>query len=435
MHDIFISYEHESKSVADNIVNVLESNKIRCWYAPRDVMGDYATSICDAIADCKIFVLILNERSSKSDHCLNEVEMAYMANMESENNIVIMPFKVDEKNLNRAMEYYVKRLHWIDATNKSLDFAILELLDKIASVLGIDLKKQRAPQIGNNRLENKYDAVAEYELERLQEQLNISKSFDQETYDQVIKGKRDLKVLDIGSNTGDHIIDRLGSKSEVSRIIGIEYIQDAVDIANNKYSESNARFYSCDIEAVDFETRLSEIKKKENITSFDLINLSMIILHLKNPSKLLKILRKHLSADGTIIIKDIDDGLNLAHPDSNGDFERVFDICSRLETSGYRKSARQIPTYLLTAGFTRVCIEKIGVNTLNMNYDERQALFDTYFRFVLEDCDIMANKYPTNVSINDDNKWLKETYATLEDAFHDHGFFFNLGFMMFTAKK
>ena len=42
-HDVFISYNTRMKNVADQIVSTLEANGIKCWYAPRDVMGDYAT--------------------------------------------------------------------------------------------------------------------------------------------------------------------------------------------------------------------------------------------------------------------------------------------------------------------------------------------------------------------------------------------------------
>ncbi len=437
MHDVFISYEHESKSIADNIVNVLESSKVRCWYAPRDVIGDYATSICDAIAACKIFVLVLSERSSKSNHCLNEVEMAYMANMDSDstNNVIIMPFRVDDKDLNRAMEYYVKRLHWIDATNKSLDNAILELLEKITCILGIDLKKQSAQEKAHERIENKYDATADYELERLKTQLLISKQFDQEFYDKAVSGKSGLNVLDVGCNTGDHVMDRLGNKQEVKSIIGLEYMEDAVERANRKFANTKAKFYQCDIEGVDFERILSTIKDENGIEYFDIINLSMIILHLQNPAKLLKRLRKQLAVGGKIIIKDIDDGLNLAYPDEEGNFERAFEICSRLETAGYRLSGRQIPHYLITNGFKNIQLETVGVNTLNMDYDQRQALFDTYFDFVLEDCGIMAKKYPDNLSINEDYKWIKQSFSDLEDNFQENGFFFSLGFVLFTAEK
>lgn len=47
MADVFISYEHGSNPIADNMVSVLESRRIRCWYAPRDVIGDHTTSIVE----------------------------------------------------------------------------------------------------------------------------------------------------------------------------------------------------------------------------------------------------------------------------------------------------------------------------------------------------------------------------------------------------
>ncbi len=66
MHDVFISYEHESKSIADNIVSLLERNKICCWYVPPDVIGDHASSIVEAIEQAKVFILLLNENASNS---------------------------------------------------------------------------------------------------------------------------------------------------------------------------------------------------------------------------------------------------------------------------------------------------------------------------------------------------------------------------------
>ena len=36
-HDVFISYSHKDKAVADAIVARLEQDNCRCWYAPRDI--------------------------------------------------------------------------------------------------------------------------------------------------------------------------------------------------------------------------------------------------------------------------------------------------------------------------------------------------------------------------------------------------------------
>ena len=74
--DVFLSYEHSMKSVVDHICAALEQDGIRCWYAPRDVMGDYATSIMNAIDEARVFVVVLNNAASESVHVLNEVENA-----------------------------------------------------------------------------------------------------------------------------------------------------------------------------------------------------------------------------------------------------------------------------------------------------------------------------------------------------------------------
>ena len=60
MHDVFISYQHESKNIADAICSMLEHEHIKCWYAPRDTgTGDYASNIVEAINSCKVFVIAI----------------------------------------------------------------------------------------------------------------------------------------------------------------------------------------------------------------------------------------------------------------------------------------------------------------------------------------------------------------------------------------
>ena len=76
--DVFISHHTQSSlKTVEAICNSLENQKIRCWYAPRDTIGTYASSISDAISKCKIFVLILNKESSYSQDVLNEINLAF----------------------------------------------------------------------------------------------------------------------------------------------------------------------------------------------------------------------------------------------------------------------------------------------------------------------------------------------------------------------
>ena len=76
MHDVFISYANENLNIAKAICARLEQERIRCWYAKRDVPGgaDYPQQIMDAIAGSRILVLVLSAHSNSSVHVKKEVE-------------------------------------------------------------------------------------------------------------------------------------------------------------------------------------------------------------------------------------------------------------------------------------------------------------------------------------------------------------------------
>ena len=79
MADVFISYHMESAGkLARKIADKLETIGISCWYANRDMLpGQFVESIMDAINQCKIFLLILNEEANHSKYVFNELSNAY----------------------------------------------------------------------------------------------------------------------------------------------------------------------------------------------------------------------------------------------------------------------------------------------------------------------------------------------------------------------
>ena len=55
--DVFISYHTDSAGEAvDKIAIALESAGIKCWYAPRNVEGNYAGSITKAISPAEAMI-------------------------------------------------------------------------------------------------------------------------------------------------------------------------------------------------------------------------------------------------------------------------------------------------------------------------------------------------------------------------------------------
>ena len=130
-HDVFISYSHKDKSVADAICARLEADGIRCWYAPRDIApgADWAGSIIDAIASAKVMVLVFTDFSNASSQVLREVGNAVSSGL------TIIPFKLTETLPTGSMQYYLGVVHWLDAMDAPLEQSIGELSERAQAIL------------------------------------------------------------------------------------------------------------------------------------------------------------------------------------------------------------------------------------------------------------------------------------------------------------
>ena len=131
MHDVFISYSHKNKTIADAICARLESEKIRCWYAPRDIApgSDWAASIIDAIKQSKIMVLVFSDYSNASSQVLREVSSAVSSG------IPLVPFKMTDSPPSDGMQYYLATVHWLDAMNLPLEKSVNMLYELVNSIL------------------------------------------------------------------------------------------------------------------------------------------------------------------------------------------------------------------------------------------------------------------------------------------------------------
>ena len=78
MHDVFISYKSEDTWLAALVRDTLEENGIPCWMAERDIGPgrNYAADIPKAIAECKVFLLVLTENAQKSPWIPKEIDLA-----------------------------------------------------------------------------------------------------------------------------------------------------------------------------------------------------------------------------------------------------------------------------------------------------------------------------------------------------------------------
>jgi len=124
----FISYASSDKNIADNLCSKLERRGVPVWYAPRDVVGPYAAAITEAIARSTHFVVILSENSLRSQHVLNEIDLAFQ-NLPDK--IKFKPLRIDPVELNSSFKYYLSRQHWMDAVDPPLELQLNTFVDKL----------------------------------------------------------------------------------------------------------------------------------------------------------------------------------------------------------------------------------------------------------------------------------------------------------------
>lgn len=145
--DVFVSYHTETASdVADAVVAKLEQQGLRCWYAPRDVAGDFADSIVEAIEQSSIFVVLLNESACKSKHVGREV--SYACEIDE---LEVIPFRITDVQLYGKLKYYLKPLHWVDGVGSKRTSGLDELSERIMKKLNrpapVSTKSTSTPRI------------------------------------------------------------------------------------------------------------------------------------------------------------------------------------------------------------------------------------------------------------------------------------------------
>jgi len=138
--DVFISHSSKDKAAADAICHSLESSGLKCWIAPRDVNpgAEYAEEIANGIESCKIFLLIFSGESNTSKPVSREIESAFRYEK------TVVPFRIEDVEMRKSLEYYLSNLHWLDARPDDKDFC--ELVRVVKRVAGSPAVSEPVPE-------------------------------------------------------------------------------------------------------------------------------------------------------------------------------------------------------------------------------------------------------------------------------------------------
>ena len=112
--DVFISYSHHDKEVAERICSLLDRYNISYWIDKEGVRHgeDFKEDIVDAIGRSKILLFISSANSNKSRNTIKEVGLAEGYNK------VIIPVKIDDSPYHKSLEYDLCNRHWVPLKDK-----------------------------------------------------------------------------------------------------------------------------------------------------------------------------------------------------------------------------------------------------------------------------------------------------------------------------
>ncbi len=107
--DVFISYSHQDKEMAEQICKLLDQYNISHWIDREGVRhgDDFKEDIVDAIIGSKILLFISSTNSNKSRNTVKEVGLAEKSNK------VILPIRIDDSPYNKSLEYDLCNRHWL----------------------------------------------------------------------------------------------------------------------------------------------------------------------------------------------------------------------------------------------------------------------------------------------------------------------------------
>lgn len=433
-YDVFISHHSDScGTLTGDTARRIEQLGWTCWYAERDIqnMRNYTEEIPEALEQCRLFVLLLNEHANQSDEVLREIQLAAKS-------MPMLVVRLEQCEPRRSIQYVcaVSQMRSLIGFNETM--LAQQICEEVCAVLGDEKAMRalkRAEQIFRpNRSKTELNFYADQlERNRLVMQHHFVVKFAKEGYYSILRDYENATFLDVGCNTGRQAMLLLEGCSGISKYVGID--REEAALAEGKSQYPQAKFFQADCEADDFEQRLCRIKEELGIEAFDVINISMLLLHIQSPNVVMDILENHLSEDGCMIVLDIDDGFTVAYPDKNGDFQRAIDICHETIYSGFRHSGRQVYNYLHTADLTDIRLHKIGLSSIGMKRAERDDLFEVYFSFVLDDLRKMHEIDPENRVVAAELKWLESSYKRMKIEFKSSDHFFNLGFMLMSARR
>lgn len=281
-----------------------------------------------------------------------------------------------------------------------------------------------------------YDSAFSGEYKRLKLQGEAMRPSDMLGVNYVkeqLKDRETVYILDAGCGYGvvgrDRFVD---FPNKV--IIGIDISDPVLAKARELNSDPNAHYEKIDLLAENFDEEIEMIMDKYGIEKFDIVFGAYVLQHVKDPLKALRNLRSCLANDGYVIFRQSDEGTYITY----GDNGLVKKVCERyLNAPGIddRFIGRKMFHYLEATGYKDVHVFGNFINTSDMDYDNRMALYKMRFSLRTMYYKKALEKDPFNVDLKNELEWMTYALDRLQEVFGNPDFWFGETMLVSVARK
>ena len=266
----------------------------------------------------------------------------------------------------------------------------------------------------------------DYEIERLNAQEELLWKAQLPFYSGFLNGK-DMVILDIGCSDGYKTV-REFDRDNVKKVLALDYAAEAVAKAKANCGSEKFCFEMGNVEDADFEDRLIDLMKKHDIEAFDVVHLSLVVLHLKNPVNLFTLLRRYIKKDGRIVIVEADDDKAVLSPDDY--YLRKYNSLLKLDPyMGNRECASNMYIWLNKAGYCS--IHDTYVYAQGKDTATKKAMFDIYFSSLPVDFEDLCIDDSSNEDYRMAKDWLDENIDDIYEYLLHEATVFSFGVSIF----
>ena len=241
-----------------------------------------------------------------------------------------------------------------------------------------------------------------------------------------------LAVLDVGCNDGGKTV-QLFDVQQVHQVLGLEYNPALAQSAQERHGGSRFCFRACDIETEDFPSRLRAYMDEMGIGGFDLIYVSFVLMHLREPERLLKCLRSFLNPGGRLMAVETNDSASTLEPEGGELLRDFLSILRQDPYAGNRSVGENLLPMLDRCGYGNVTLHLNALSAGPDATEEKQKIFLMFFSYLPEDVAILRELEPENPLYRQWEVWVRDNQERLYEAVTGPGSRISMGMTIVTC--